>query len=306
MMDPAYIETVRLLLEAAPAVFAQPNFAMKGGTAINLFAGNMARLSVDIDVVYVEFRQNRREALDAISASLQNIGETLRSRGLEVSAVPIATGDDMKLIVRRGAALVKIEVNHVFRGTVLPVVAGRLEAEARHLFARELAVPILHPAELYGSKLVAALDRQHPRDFFDVAGLYEKEGLRQETVECFVCYLAGHNRPVHEVLFSRDQNMAPAFENEFFGMTRERVTLERLEEMRRRLRDDLPAALTAKHRAFLLGLVKGEPDWSLMECRHLAELPALRWKLENLRRLKKSNAGKFSLQESELQKHWKD
>jgi hypothetical protein len=36
-MGKAYIETVRLLLEAIPAVSGYPAFAMKGGTAINLF-----------------------------------------------------------------------------------------------------------------------------------------------------------------------------------------------------------------------------------------------------------------------------
>jgi len=36
-MNKAYIEIARLLLESAPAIFETPDFAMKGGTAINLF-----------------------------------------------------------------------------------------------------------------------------------------------------------------------------------------------------------------------------------------------------------------------------
>ena len=96
----------------------------------------------------------------------------------------------------------------------------RLGAEARKLFTTELSPPVLATPELYGSKLVAAMDRQHPRDLFDIRGLFERGGLTEQVVECFVCYLAGHNRPVHEVLFSRDQDMSAAFENEFVGMTR--------------------------------------------------------------------------------------
>ena len=59
MMDKTYIKTVRLLLEIAPAIFETPNFAMKGGTAINLFVENMPRLSVDIDVVYANHARDR-------------------------------------------------------------------------------------------------------------------------------------------------------------------------------------------------------------------------------------------------------
>ena len=119
-------------------------------------------------------------------------------------------------------------------------------------------------------------------------------------VECFVCYLAGHNRPVHEVLFSRDQDMSSAFENEFVGLTRNPITLAELKAVRRKLKIELPAVLTANQRTFLFGLLAGEPDWHLMNCPHLSQLPAIRWKLQNLARLKKSNPDKFAQQTREL------
>ena len=115
-----------------------------------------------------------------------------------------------------------------------------------------------------------------------------------------MCYLAGHNRPVHEVLFSRDVDMSSAFENEFAGMARNPITLVELQRVRRKLKSELPAALTSDQRQFLLGLVSGEPDWTLMKCRHLSQLPAIKWKLQNLARLKKSNPGKFAQQAEEL------
>jgi hypothetical protein len=46
-----------------------------------------------------------------------------------------------------------------------------------------------------------------------------------------------------------------------------------VQQARRKLKETLPAALTPNHRQFLLGLVMGEPDWQLMKCPHLAQLP---------------------------------
>ena len=172
---------------------------------------------------------------------------------------------------------------------------------AQDIFFSDIELPVLATEELYGSKLVAAMDRQHPRDLFDVLGLLDERGLDESVVECFVCYLAGHNRPVHEVLFGHEIDITPAFFGEFEGMTRHAVSIDDLYEARRRLFAELPKALTLRQRAFLLGLVKGEPDWSLMKCLHLQDMPAIRWKLENLARLKKSNPGKFARQATELE-----
>lgn len=301
-MDKAYVDAVRLLLEAAPEVFRAGCFAMKGGTALNLFVQDMPRLSVDIDVVYVKHRQSRDEALAEIAGELVLLRQRLRDRGMTVEEVEVGVGQETKLFARRGRQQVKIEVNHVFRGTLLPTDTRALVPTARDLFTTALTVPTLAVAELYGSKLVAAMDRQHPRDFFDVHGMYRQLGLRPEMVECFVGYLAGHNRPVHEVLFSRDIDLTPAYENEFDGMARETITLADLQATRDRLRRDLRAGLTEAHQRFLLGLVAGEPSWDLMSCRHLAELPAVQWKLRNLTRLKETNPAKFRLQAEALQK----
>ena len=300
MMDKTYIEIVRLLLESAPAIFETPHFAMKGGTTINLFIGDMPRLSVDIDVVYTDYQATRDEALKSISKGLEAVRKRLAKAGLEADVSATKDGDEIKLFIRRGRNQVKVEVNHVFRGTVMPVETRQLGNEARELFTTELSVPVLATSELYGSKLVAAMDRQHPRDLFDVRGLFERGGLTTEVVECFVCYLAGHNRPVHEVLFSRDVDMSTAFENEFAGLAWNPITLAELQRVRRKLKSELPTAMTPNQRRFLLGLVSGEPDWTLMKCPYLSQLPAIKWKLQNLAKLKKSNPGKFAQQAEEL------
>jgi hypothetical protein len=130
------------------------------------------------------------------------------------------------------------------------------------------------------------MDRQHPRDLFDVHVLYNDTGLTPEIVDCFVAYLAGHNRPVHEVLKPRLHPLEATFANQFDGMTREEISLGTLEQIRERLLQDLPHALTDQHRSFLLSLVQNQPRWDCMPFPHLQELPAIRWKLQNLAKLR--------------------
>lgn len=301
-MEKSYVDTVRLMLEVAPEVFASGRVAMKGGTAINFFAQDMPRLSVDIDVVFVPHQTPRDTALAEIANELSALQTRLNRRGIKAEVASSKTGDETKLFARRDRIEVKIEINHVFRGTLLPVETRSLTKTASDLFTTALAVPTLAVAELYGSKLVAAMDRQHPRDLFDVHGMFQRFGLTPEIVECFVGYIAGHNRPVHEVLGSRDIDLARPFDNEFAGMEREPVSLRVLEEARIRLRRELAVALTADHKRFLIGLVAGQPPWEAMQCRHLADLPAIQWKLQNLARLKRTHAVKFQAQADELQR----
>jgi len=301
-MEKKYIELVRLLIDAAPSVFEGSPFALKGGTAINLFVAEMPRLSVDLDLVFADHRVGRKEALRSIAEALAVTRDRLQREGIEVDLVASKSGDESKLFIRRGRNLVKVEANHVFRGTVLPVEKKKMVPAARLLFATGMEIATLAAPELYGSKLVAAMDRQHPRDLFDVHGLFAGDGLTSAIVDCFVCYLAGHNRPVHEVLFSRPLDIAAAFENEFAGMARQQVAFDELLAVRERLQAELPAALSPEHRRFLVSLVEAEPNWNVAPCLHLAEMPAIRWKLENLRKLKGSNPTKFRQQSDELKK----
>ena len=295
-MNQNYIDTVRLLLAIAPAVFASGRFAMKGGTALNLFVQEMPRLSVDIDLVFVDHRPDRQAALQAIALELAAVQVTLAGMGMRAHLPANPSGDDVKLVVSNDTAQVKVEVNFVFRGTALPVETRSLVATAQDLFTTDLTAPVLATAELYGSKLVAAMDRQHPRDIFDVMHMLDQFGWQESIVDCFVAYLAGHNRPVHEVLFPKTKPLEPAFTNEFVGMTRDTVELDTLMQMQARLIKELPKQLTPAHRDFLMSLVQGEPAWELMPMQHLRELPALKWKLMNLAKLKKSSAKRFAAQ----------
>ena len=124
MMDKAYFDTVRLLLESVPIIFETPHFAMKGGTAINLFVQDMPRLSVDVDVVYADHTTPRKDALKAIAHGLNRACKQFERFGIEAGISATNKGDEIKLFVQRGRAQVKVEVNHVFRGTVFPLKTG--------------------------------------------------------------------------------------------------------------------------------------------------------------------------------------
>lgn len=305
-MKQEYLDTVRLLIDIAPTIFKSPRFAMKGGTALNLFIQDMPRLSVDIDVVFTDHTLARDDALKAIETDLSEASQSLQKQGLSFRMPRKPTGEDVKLFVQNAVAEVKIEVNHVFRGTLLPTQLTPLTAGAQDVFTSGLSVPVLHHSELYGSKLVAAMDRQHPRDIFDVLKMNEKFGLESQFVDCFVAYLAGHNRPVHEVLFGKDAPLEALYENHFVGMTSEEVPLETLLKTRSDLKASLPRALTQHHKDFLLSLVSGEPAWDLMPFEHLKELPALKWKLANLAKLKSAKKAAFQQQYELLLEQFKN
>ena len=304
MLDLNYVNTVRLLLDVIPDVFADQLFAMKGGTAINLFLRDAPRLSVDIDLVYLPIAESRDEALGGIAAGLKRIAAKLEKRGL--TARPIRAGSDpeSKLLVMEslGGIVLKIEVNTVFRGTVLPVKERRLvSSRVVSRFGIQAYAPILDPAELYAGKLVAALDRQHPRDLFDVWMLYQHEGITPALLDCLVVYLAGHNRPTHEVLGGRDKVLDQVYAEQFVGMTEvEPPPLAILLESRARLRHDILTQLTSAQRHFLLGLSKAEPDWGLLTHPAVQHLPALRWKLQHLASFKDRQPAKSEAQSESL------
>jgi len=260
----------------------------------------MPRLSVDIDVVYRPWQVQREQALAAINGELAAISQRVAPLGIQTRLVRSKDLGDTKLIVENDTSQVKIEVNVVFRGTVLPVERRPLSAKTGDLFGVEFEAPILARDELYASKLVAALDRQHPRDLFDVWQLYESGGLSDGMVECFVLYLAGHNRPPHEVLFGNDKDIAAEYERAFVGMTEVACSLDTLLAARAQMRQELPRRLTAGHKQFLSGLVRAEPDWSVVQCPHAAELPALRWKLANLEAFRKRRPADFAAQVNAL------
>ena len=156
---------------------------------------------------------------------------------------------------------------------------------ARERFGLYARVRTLSIADLYGGKLCAALDRQHPRDLFDVKLLLEEDGITPKIRRAFVVYLASHNRPMNELLRPHLKDISEAFETQFVGMSEEPVALADLVEIQHRLPEELVSKLDEDERAFLLSMKRGEPDWTALGFDHLEQLPGLRWKLQNIQKM---------------------
>ena len=122
MFDAAYVRQVELMLRCLPEVGKQSCFAVKGGTAINLFLRPMPRLSVDIDLTYLPLSA-RNEALQGIGAGLRSIAESIERHvpGTR-TALRHTQGTASGIDVAGDEARVKIEVNLVIRGTVYPQI----------------------------------------------------------------------------------------------------------------------------------------------------------------------------------------
>ena len=282
----SYRQQVALLIRVIPFVAAEKAFALKGGTAINLFVRDMPRLSVDIDLTYLPV-EDRTASLAAIDAAMLRIKERIE-KGMPDTRVNASRSADVKivtkLIVRAGEVQIKIEVTPVLRGTVYePVVTGVVDAVEDAFGFAEMQVVSF--ADLYAGKIVAALDRQHPRDLFDVRDLLANEGVTDELRRAFLIYLASHNRPMAEVLAPTRKPLAEEFERGFVGMTQEPVILAELEAAREAIIAAMVADMPEAHRQFLLGFKRGEPDWTLLDVEGAQNLPAVIWKQRNLDKL---------------------
>ena len=299
-MNQVYLDTARLLTQVAPFVFAGETFALKGGTAINLFVRDMPRLSVDLDLVFVDYNLSRERALHAIADAIHLSAGQLTKRGFQTHSPVAADASETKLLVRRGDIEVKVEVNFVLRGTVLPIRKASLTRNAREALLADLEIPVVSLEDMYGGKLVAALDRQHPRDLFDVMQLFAHEGITPGIRRAFVVYLASHNRPIHEVLFPTLQDIRRDYEQNFVGMTTEPVALDDLLAARERMLRELQHGLDNDERQFLLSFVANRPEWHLLGPGHVNKLPGIRWKMQNLQRLEKANPKKFAEQSDAL------
>lgn len=282
----SYRQQVALLIRVIPFVAKEQAFALKGGTAINLFVRDMPRLSVDIDLTYLPV-EDRAKSLTAIDAAMLQIRERIE-RGLPDTKVNASRSADekivTKLIVRARGVQIKIEITPVLRGTVYdPVVTGVVPAVEDAFGFAEMQVVSF--ADLYAGKIVAALDRQHPRDLFDVRDLLAHEGIGYALRRAFLVYLISHNRPMAEVLAPTRKPLGDEFARGFVGMTREPVGLAELEAAREAIIAAMVADMPDAHRRFLVGFKRGEPDWKLLGIPEPQHLPAVLWKQRNLDRL---------------------
>lgn len=284
-----YYKQVQLLLEVLPYVSQEECFALKGGTAINMFVRDMPRLSVDIDLMYLPI-EDRQTSLQNIAKSFERIARSIESsiRGTKVHRLD-QQGDGIlsKLQVEKNGVRIKIEASPVTRGTVrepsVLSVSARVEEEFG--FAE---ISVVHLDDLYAGKLCAALDRQHPRDFFDVRGLLDNEGISNTLMDVFIVYLISSNQPISKLLQPNLIDIERIYAEQFVGMPIVPMPLEVLEATRVELISTIHSKLTQNHRDFLIGFKEGHPEWNLLPFENIEEFPSVKWKMLNLEKMQKA------------------
>ncbi|PAM94098.1 hypothetical protein B4N84_13535 [Flavobacterium sp. IR1] len=282
-----YRKQVQLLVRVLPLVDTEKCFALKGGTAINLFYRAFPRLSVDIDLLYIPM-DNRETALINIRAALSRISKLIQEK-IPGSKVQDAhdQSDALRLIVSQDEIRIKVELSPVIRGTVFPEVRMEVVEEVETEFGY-VEMQLASLPDLYAGKLCAALDRQHPRDLFDVKFLLENEGLTDDLRKTFLIFLISHQRPMSELLDPHRKDISEIYETEFRQMAEVDVPLDQLEEARENLIHQINSQITENEKQFLLSFKSKNPDWSLLEMENIeivSNLPSVLWKMINLKKM---------------------
>ncbi|MFO7890147.1 MAG: nucleotidyl transferase AbiEii/AbiGii toxin family protein [bacterium] len=304
MKNTIYYAQAKLLIRILPHIAKETVFALKGGTAINYFLWDLPRLSVDVDLTYLPIKL-RRESIQEISESLNRIIQGIQYTIPNVKVIPKIDKESKKkigCIVNRNNITVKIEPNVVIRGSVFPAETVSISRAAVDNFGSTVSVSRLSIPDLFGGKMCAALDRQHPRDLFDIHLLFKKLEFSDDIRKAFVIYLLSHPRPMLELLNPNFKDIKTVFENEFAGMSRISVTLDDLLEAREELVSHLKQSLTENEKRFILSIKRGEPEWSLSGLEGIDTLPAIRWKIKNIKNMDKK---KHKLAVDKLEKYLK-
>ncbi|NQV16706.1 nucleotidyl transferase AbiEii/AbiGii toxin family protein [bacterium] len=284
MTDTLYHKQASLLLQVLPYIARESSLALKGGTAINFFIRDLPRLSVDIDLCYLPIKP-RVESFQNIGDSIDKVTASLALYFPQAEITPRINGREKVqygFYFRLNDVTIKIETNYVFRGSVFPAMEMELSQSCQSLFNTTVKIQTLTKADLYGGKICAALDRQHPRDLFDILDLLKNEGLSEQIRQAFIVYLISHPRPLVEILNPNVKDIQAEFEHEFIGMTDIAVSIDTLKDVRKTLIDWVKSSLTKDEKEFLWSFKNNRPDWSLLPFDHIETLPSVKWKLQNI------------------------
>jgi len=290
-MKERYLRQSELVVRCIPSIAEESCFAIKGGTAINLFELDLPRLSVDIDLTFLPVT-DRDDAIREINAAMLRIAGRLKARGLVV----LMRGTDVsrKMACFANGAEIKVEPNFIMRGTVYPTRQLELAPKMSEIVGASAEMTVLSREELYGGKFCAALDRQHPRDLFDVAQFFKRGGTVYDVKGGFIALALGHNRPLHEILAPNMIDQTATFDSQFAGMSDVPFSLDEHVATFKRLVADIASTLTHEDREQLLAFTALEVDADAFGIPGLESLPAIQWKRRNLETLRAHDPNKFA------------
>lgn len=298
-MNELYKKQVAFLIRIMPSVYMIKDFAVHGGTAINLFHKDMPRYSVDIDITYIPVKA-RKESLKEINVHLISLKQMIEKTipGIKVIHKP----DVWKLLCMKDGASVKIEVNGTKRGIIGAVEDRTLCTKAQSEFSMGCIARTVSFTQLYGGKISAALSRQHPRDLFDCK--YMPIDSLEQAKEGLLFCLLGSDKPIIESLQPNPIDQREALENQFQGMTDISFTYEDYENTRKQLITSVNTILTDEDKVFLSSFEAGEPQWDNSGYSHFKDFPSIQWKLLNISKLKTQNPAKHKLEVDKLKDYF--
>jgi hypothetical protein len=131
----------------------------------------------------------------------------------------------------------------------------------------------------------------------------KNEGITREIMNGLICYLLSHKRPIHEVLSPKFKDQKKILEAEFAGMTTTPFTYVDFEKTRSELVSTIHGKLSQNDKQFLTSFTTGSPKWDLFPESRIQTLPAVAWKLGNIRKMKEE---KRTQAQSELEKSFEN
>jgi len=286
-MNDTYRRQVALLIRVMPLVFKIKDFAVHGGTAINLFHRNLSRYSVDIDVTYIPL-EDRETSLKNINSHLSILKAAIEKAvpGIHVTHKP----DVWKLQCVKDGTTIKIEVNGTKRGILGDIEKLQLCEKAKEELGLTCFANIVSWSQLFGGKIAAALSRQHPRDLFDCRRISPDDFNAVKSG--FMLCLLGSDKPIIESLQPNMIDQRDALDNQFDGMTDETFNYDDYQSSRANLIDVVNNGFTDEDKDFLISFEEGNPDWTKCCAGDLSEYPSVKWKLMNIEKLKFKNPTK--------------
>jgi predicted nucleotidyltransferase component of viral defense system len=286
MINNSFYKQVELLISVIPIVNEETIFALKGGTAINLFLRDLPRLSVDIDLTYTEIKDR--------ATSFKEIEEALKRIAAKLPLLNIKTIEDKnpegckRLTCSNSYATIIVEVDRFIRGTVYKPELRVLSPKASQEFKKFAEINCSSFPDIYGGKICAALERQHPRDLFDVKILLENEGVTEEIRQAFIIYLISSENPISHLLspnMPNENEFTRSFENKFKGMTNISVDVKDLIKTRDQLIKTINSILTEQEKHFLVSFQNGTPNWDLLATDIGLDMPSVVWKLFHINQM---------------------
>jgi predicted nucleotidyltransferase component of viral defense system len=263
-------------------VLDDSSLALKGGTAINLFIMNMPRLSVDIDLTFTKVT-DRLQFLKDIGEVFEGFQTRLKAYTIEIFKT--SDGIPKQARISNRQSQIKIDLNLILRGTVFPPSERTLCEKASIEFEKSVTVNCVSFEDLYAGKFCAALDRQHPRDLYDIKLFFEQYTFTEQLRKAFLIYLISSNRPIHELVCPNLLDQRDVYQREVVGMVEHPVNYEELESARLTLINTILSDLTANDKKFLVSINQGKPKWGLIDLDHVQDLPGVKWKLININKM---------------------